>query len=253
MTPLATSASVSSTSAFSGGPSNSSFSSYGNFLFDRFGSPRPTSVRSPPSTPSLEIVPRVSSVVWKRYSGPSFASARAVVNSFMFEAGTKYLSAFCSYNVLPLSASTISSPHSPLFVGVVPSNASMRAANLAVAFLEAALCFFAPQQTGAAVAFDCAPRGCAPIPTVHAALATATAAHRCRIFSILIFHSRRKSFSEKYSRKARQSVVGASHLWNRPLLQGSFRDPVSKPKVAPGLPALYDGSSPENYHEVNSD
>src|SRR2546429_9426346 len=37
---------------------------------------------------------------------------------------------------------------SPLFVGVVPSNASARAPNFAVAFFEAALCFFEPQHTG---------------------------------------------------------------------------------------------------------
>jgi hypothetical protein len=77
-----------------------------------------------------------------------------------------------------------------LFVGAVPSNASTRAANLALAFFEDALCFFGPQHTGFVFVFDCAPRRGAPAPKVHTALATATAAHRCKIFSILIFHSR---------------------------------------------------------------
>src|SRR5260370_13267291 len=158
-------------------------------LFDRFGSPRPTSARSPRSTPSLEIVPRVSSVVWKRYSGPNFARASAVVNNFMFEAGTKYLSAFCSYSVSPLSASSMSSPHSPLFVGVVRSNASTRPANLAVAFFQAPLRFFEPQHAGSVFLFDCAPRRDAPIPDVHTAPATATTAHRRRVFSILLCHA----------------------------------------------------------------
>jgi hypothetical protein len=79
-----------------------------------------------------------------------------VVNSFMFDAGTKYLSAFCSYSVSPLSGSVMSSPHSPLFVGIVPSKASAREANLAVAFFEAALRFFVLQHAGAVFAFDCA-------------------------------------------------------------------------------------------------
>src|SRR5882762_8094748 len=238
LTPLATAASASSPSTFSGGPSNSSFSSYGNFLFDRFGSPCPTSARSPPSTPALEIVPRVSSVVWNRYSGPSFAKANAVVNSFMFEAGTKYLSAFCSYSVSPLSASAISSPHSPLFVGVVPSNASARAANLAVAFFEAALCFLAPQHAGSVFLFDCAPRRGAPIPKAHTALATATAALRCRILSILIFHSRLSRSLEKYSPKATHSVSRASYLSNNSCLKPVYEAPFLKPEVAPSLRAL---------------
>jgi hypothetical protein len=43
-----------------------------------------------------------------------------------------------------------------LFVGIVPSKASAREANLAVAFFEAALRFFVLQHAGAVFAFDCA-------------------------------------------------------------------------------------------------
>ena len=172
-----------------------------------------------------------------------------MVNSFIFEAGTKYLSAFSSYSVSPLSASTMSSPHSPLLAGVAPSNASTRAANLAMAFLEATLCFFAPQHADAAFAFDCARSGGTPVPRVHQALATVTAAHRCRIFSMLIFHSRLSRSLKKYSRKATQSVAGASQFTEQTPLRGPF----PSPQVAPSLRAPYDGSSPEDYDEVNSD
>src|SRR5258708_40288937 len=108
----------------------------------------------------------------------------------MFEAGTKYLSAFCSKSVLPLSASTISNPHSPLFVGIVPSKSPARAANLLAAFFEAGLCLLAPSREAPAFCFDCARRRGAPIPNTHKALATTAAAHRCRTFLVVIFHSR---------------------------------------------------------------
>src|SRR5882762_10226668 len=104
----------------------------------------------------------------------------------MFEAGTKYLSAFRSYSVSPLSASAISRPHSPLLAGVVSSKDSARAANLAVNFFEAALCFFAPQHVDSVFVFDCAPRRGAPIASVHTVPAAAIAAHCCRIFFVLI-------------------------------------------------------------------
>jgi hypothetical protein len=77
-----------------------------------------------------------------------------------------------------------------LLAGIVPSKASARAANLAVAFFEAALRFFAAQHAGSVFAFVCAPRRGAPNPKAHTALAAVTAAHRCSILSILIFHAR---------------------------------------------------------------
>src|SRR5260370_7927140 len=145
----------------------------------------------------------------------------------MFEAGTKYLSAFCSNSVSPLSASTTSSPHSPLFVGVVRSNASTRAANLAVAFFEAALRFFEPQHAGSVFLFDCAPRRGAPIPNVHKAPATATTAHRRRILSILIFSLAHNSF--------RKSIVERQRIPSpaRPIHRTT---PASCPSHSPLLP-----------------
>src|SRR5215468_1133556 len=49
----------------------------------------------------------------------------------MFDAGTKYLSAFFSYSISPLLASTTSNPHSPLSTGAVCTNCSARSANRA--------------------------------------------------------------------------------------------------------------------------
>ena len=161
-----------------------------------------------------------------------------MVNSFMFEAGTKYLSAFCSYSVSPLSASALSSPHSPLFVGVVPSNASARAANFAVAFFEAALRFFEPQHTGSVFLFDGAARYCAPLPKAHTALATATAALRCRIFSILIFHSRLsrspKSIVQWQRIPSPARLIYRTNPCLKPVGEASFL----RPEVAPSLRAL---------------
>jgi len=108
----------------------------------------------------------------------------------MFEAGTKYLSRVLLVQSLAALGVRNEQSHSPLLVGAVPSNASARAANLAVAFFEAALCFLTPQHAGFVFPFDCALMRGAPIPKAHTALATATAALRCRIFSILIFLSR---------------------------------------------------------------
>jgi len=59
-----------------------------------------------------------------------------------------------------------------------------------VAFLEAALFFFAPRETGSVFVFDCAPTRGAPIPNAHVALAIATTAHRFKILWIFIFRSR---------------------------------------------------------------
>src|SRR5712691_4601131 len=59
---------------------------------------------------------------------------------------------------MALSASAISNPHSPLFVGIVPSKSSARAANLLAAFFEAALCLLAPSREVPAFCFDCARR-----------------------------------------------------------------------------------------------
>src|SRR5258708_30497335 len=82
----------------------------------------------------------------------------------------------------------MSNPHSPLLVGIAPSKTSARAPNFATAFLEAALCFFAVQHAGSIFVFDWAPERGAPIPIEHTKLAMVAAAHRCTIFSILIFH-----------------------------------------------------------------
>src|SRR5438270_10825056 len=51
----------------------------------------------------------------------------------MFEAGTKYLSAFSSYSVWPVSPSVTNNPHSPLSTGVAANSASTRSPNLRVA------------------------------------------------------------------------------------------------------------------------
>jgi hypothetical protein len=77
-----------------------------------------------------------------------------------------------------------------LFVGIVPSKASAREANLAAAFFEARLRFFVLQHARSVFAFDCAPARGTPIPKAHTALAIATATHRCRIFFIFISRSR---------------------------------------------------------------
>jgi hypothetical protein len=76
-----------------------------------------------------------------------------------------------------------------LLAGIISSNSTARAANLVVALLEAALCFFAPQHADSVFAFDCASERGAPSPTAHTLLATATAEHLRKIFSILIFLS----------------------------------------------------------------
>src|SRR5437879_9442271 len=75
----------------------------------------------------------------------------------MFEAGTKYLSAFSSYSISPVSASTISTPHSPLLAGSDASKASARSPNFRVATEKRG---FLPFATAATADFDCA--GCAP-------------------------------------------------------------------------------------------
>src|SRR6266436_9057527 len=101
----------------------------------------------------------------------------------------------------------MSSPHSPLLAGTVPSKASARAPNFAAAFLEAALCFFAVQQAGSVFVFDCAPERGTPIPTTHTALAMVTAAHRWRIFAILIFHSDPRSEEHTSELQSRLHIV----------------------------------------------
>src|ERR1041384_8493295 len=51
----------------------------------------------------------------------------------MFEAGTKYLSAFSSNRVEPLDASRMRTPHSRVLTGGAENNASTRSENLRVA------------------------------------------------------------------------------------------------------------------------
>src|SRR5690242_9575910 len=128
----------------------------------------------------------------------------------------------------------ISNPHSPLLVGAVASKASARESNLAAAFLEAALFFFALRDGGSIFAFDCAPRSGAPTPQAHATLTTATTVNRFMIPWILIFRSRQIR-SAKYSRKATPSVSSPSNLRNQPLHQGCVEAPLSRREVASGL------------------
>src|SRR6266853_1943034 len=113
---------------FSDGPSNSSLDIYGNLRFERFGSPRPTRYSGPSSFPAAFGSAFASSVVRKRKSGLSFASASAVVNNFIFEAGTKYLSAFSSNSTCPVLPSAISNPQSPFAGCPLPRIIRARAA-----------------------------------------------------------------------------------------------------------------------------
>src|SRR6267154_2403420 len=113
---------------FSDGPSNSSFDIYGNLRFERFGSPRPTRYSGPSSFPAAFGSAVASSVVRNRKSGLSLASASAVVNNFIFEAGTKYLSAFSSNSTCPVPPSAISNPQSPFAGCPLPRIIRARAA-----------------------------------------------------------------------------------------------------------------------------
>src|SRR5258708_16204140 len=94
----------------------------------------------------------------------------------------------------------MSSPHSPLPAGIVPSKASALVPNFAAAFLEAAVCFLAVQHAGSVFAFDCAPTRGAPIPAASAVLATVTTAHRWSIFLSLIFQSHPGGSRKVYSK-----------------------------------------------------
>src|SRR5207247_9162438 len=94
----------------------------------------------------------------------------------------------------------MSSPHSPLLVGVVASKASARTANFAVAFLEAPLFFFAPQHASCVFAFACARRSGAPIPQTHTTVATATIANRFKLLWMFIYRSRQIRLSNVYSK-----------------------------------------------------
>src|SRR5712691_7026927 len=113
-TPRATIASANSASTFSGAPSCSASFSKGNLRLERFGSPAPASTRSPLTRPSGDTLPVASTVVVKVKSGPSVASARTVVKSFMFDAGEKYSCAFLANNISPVASSVIRIPHSAL-------------------------------------------------------------------------------------------------------------------------------------------
>src|SRR6266550_2699180 len=86
--------------------------------------------------------------------------------------------------------------------------------------------------------FDGAPRYCAPVPKAHTALATATAALRCRIFSILIFHSRLsrspKSIVQWQRIPSPARLIYRTNPCLKPVGEASFL----RPEVAPSLRAL---------------
>jgi hypothetical protein len=73
-----------------------------------------------------------------------------------------------------------------LLAGAAPSKVSARAPNLAVAFLDAPLFFFAPRGTISVLVLDCAPSRPAPLVNAIIALIKMTAAHGRPIFSMLI-------------------------------------------------------------------
>src|ERR1035437_1892019 len=80
---------------------------------DRLGSPPPTSRRAPRMRPSASGGLSATTRVWKVKSGPSRVSARAVVNSLVFEGGHKRGTGFGLENRLPAPETQIGNPQNP--------------------------------------------------------------------------------------------------------------------------------------------
>ena len=89
------------------------------------GSPAPITTRSPRNT-SPRCVPRNSTGVRQRYSGPSTCMATAPVSNFWFDAGMNSRSASCAWSVSPVVTSTISTPHRALLHAGAPMAESAR-------------------------------------------------------------------------------------------------------------------------------
>src|SRR5215472_9106018 len=118
----------------------------------------------------------------------------------MFDAGTKYLSAFFSYSASPDTASATSKPHSPLSTGDVSTTRSARSAKRADAVAAATGGRFSVVLE-AMLALCCANR-CAPNPLLHASKHSESALGKIRSRILPIIPLLAKSPDCKYIRKS---------------------------------------------------